>query len=126
MTVRGVRGAVAAEQDEPETIFAATRELLEALVAANPGLEPQDLASVFFTVSPDLHSAFPAQAARRMGWTQVPLMCSVEIDVPGGLSNCIRVLLHWNTDRSQHEIQHVYLGKASVLRPDLSLKAFGG
>jgi chorismate mutase len=126
MTVRGVRGAVVAEQDQPEAILSATRELLEALAAANPGLEPQDMASVFFTVSPDLHSAYPALAARRMGWTEVPLLCAVEIDVSESLPRCIRVLLHWNTERPQRDIQHVYLGKAAALRPDLSLKALGG
>jgi chorismate mutase len=125
MTIRGVRGATVTEHDQPESILSATRQLLQALVAANSGLEPVDIASIFFTVSPDLHSIHPALAARQLGWTQVPLMCAVEIDVPDGLPGCIRVLLHWNTEKPQHEIQHVYLGKAAALRPDLSIKTAG-
>jgi chorismate mutase len=80
---------------------------------------------VFFTVSPDLRSIHPALAARQIGWVHVPLMCAVEIDVPDSLPRCIRVLVHWNTTRPQHEIQHVYLGKAAALRPDLSIKNVG-
>jgi chorismate mutase len=120
MTIRGVRGAIAVEQDRPEDVLAATRELLEAIRQANPGLEPDDLASVFFTVTSDLHSTYPALAARQLGWVHVPLLCACEIDVPDSLPRCIRVLLHWNTDRPQSAVQHVYLGQAAVLRPDLT------
>jgi chorismate mutase len=120
MTVRGVRGATTADFDEPAAILAATRQLLEAILATNPGLRPADLASAWFTVTSDLTTAYPAAAARQLGWTLVPLMCSQEIPVPGFLSRCIRVLLHWNTDLSQEEIQHVYLGQAEALRPDLA------
>jgi chorismate mutase len=119
MTVRGIRGAVVAERDEPGAIQAATRQLLEAVLEANPTLDPADLASAWFTVTQDLVSAHPAVAARQLGWTQVPLMCSLEIPVPGSLARCIRVLLHWNTDLAQQEVHHVYLGAAAVLRPDL-------
>ncbi|MFM8322522.1 MAG: chorismate mutase, partial [Chloroflexota bacterium] len=117
--VRGVRGATVVDEDRPEAIFAATRELLQALIAANPGLHADDLASAIFTVTDDLRSAYPAAAARQMGWGSVPLMCATEIPVPGSLPRAIRVLLHWNTGRLQAEIQHVYLGAAASLRPDL-------
>lgn len=123
MAVRGIRGAVVAEADQADAILAAARELLDAIVDANPGLEPEDVASVFFTVSGDLHAAYPALAARRMGWTMTPLLCAREIDVPGSLPRTVRVLLHWNTERPQKEIRHVYLGVAAVLRPDLTIEA---
>jgi len=121
MPLRGVRGATVAEQDQAETILQATRELLEAILSANPTLKPADLASVFFSVTEDLAAAYPALAARELGWHQVPLLCSREIPVPGSLPRCIRVLLHWNTDLPQSAIRHVYLGAAAELRPDLSL-----
>ena len=119
MAVRGVRGATVAGQDEEGAILAATRELLEALLQANPAMQVEELASAFFTVTGDLTAAHPAKAARQMGWTQVPLMCALEIPVPGSLPRCIRVLLHWNTSLAQSEIRHVYLGAAASLRPDL-------
>lgn len=120
MPVQGIRGAAVAESDQPESILAATRDLLCAILEANPALKTADLASAFFTVSEDLGSAYPAQAARQLGWTNVPMLCMQEIPVPGGLSGCVRVLLHWNTDLPQGSIRHVYLGTASALRPDLS------
>ena len=120
MTVRGVRGATAVENDQPEEILAATRQLLQAMLGANPGMRPADLASAWFTVSGDLCSVHPARAARQMGWEAVPLMCALEIPVPGSLAHCIRVLLHWNTALEQSVVRHVYLGKAAALRPDLS------
>jgi len=116
--VRGVRGAITISQDTPEEIAKATRELLTALIQKNDFVL-EDIASAHFTVTPDITSAFPAQSARMMGWTQVPLMCSQEIPVPGALPRCIRVLLHVNTDKSQAEIKHVYLGEAANLREDL-------
>jgi chorismate mutase len=119
MAMRGIRGAISVPRDHPEAISAATRELLCSILAANPGLRPEDLASVFFTVTEDLHSAYPALAARELGWGSVPLMCAQEIPVPNSLPRCIRVLLHWNTDLAQEEIRHVYLGEAISLRPDL-------
>jgi chorismate mutase len=122
MSVRGVRGAAVAESDHPEAILETTRGLLEAILAANPSLQPEDLASILFTVTSDLTSAYPARAARQMGWTEVPLMCALEIPVPGSLPHCIRVLLHWNTSLPQNQIQHVYLGAAASLRPDLIQK----
>ncbi len=115
---RGVRGAITVDRNEPEAILAATRELLGALVAAN-GIDADDLASAIFTLTPDLDAAFPAGAARQLGWDQVALLDAQEIPVPGSLPRCIRVLLHWNTDRPPAEIVHVYLRGAQALRPDL-------
>lgn len=116
--VRGVRGAITVERDEAEAILAATERLLQTMVEEN-GIESRDIASAFFSATPDLTSAFPAAAARRMGWTLVPLLNFNEIDVAGGLARCVRVLIHLNTERSQEEIVHVYLEGARVLRPDL-------
>ncbi|HEY9075588.1 MAG TPA: chorismate mutase [Anaerolineaceae bacterium] len=120
MFTRGVRGATTIQNDQAENVLAATRELLEAIQSANPTMRPEDVASAWFTVTQDIHSVYPAKAARLMGWTQVPLMCSNEISVPGGLPLCIRVLLHWNTDLPQAAIRHVYLHDAVTLRPDLA------
>ncbi len=120
MSVRGVRGAIDVSVDEPEEILQATRTLLKALLEANPTLRPQDLASVIFTVTPDLSSVYPAKAARELGWNEVPLLCTCEIPVPGGLPRIVRVLAHWNTELPQGSMRHVYLGEAVRLRPDLT------
>lgn len=117
-TVRGVRGAITVERDEAELLMAATERLLRAIVAEN-GIDSGDIASALFTLTPDLVSQFPAAAARRIGWTQVPLLNFTEIGVPGSLPRCIRVMLHVNTVKRQDEIVHVYLDGAQVLRPDL-------
>ncbi len=122
MPVRGIRGATAIDDDHPESVLEATRELLTAIIDANPTLQISDLASVFFSLTEDLYSVYPAQAARQLGWTNVPMLCMREIPVPDGLPRCIRVLLHWNSDLPQESIQHVYLGAASRLRPDLTVK----
>jgi chorismate mutase len=119
MPLRGIRGATTVSSDQEEEILAATQELLVAIRQANPTLQPEDLASILFTVTPDLTAAYPAKAARQLGWTEVPLLDSQEIPVPGGLPHCIRVLLHWNTGLGQKDIRHVYLGEAVRLRPDL-------
>ncbi len=119
MPTRGIRGATTVAANQPDLILAATRELLEAILDANPGMCPGDIASAFFTVTDDLRATFPAQAAREMGWSQVPMMCACEIPVPGSLSRVIRVMVHWNTERAQDEIVHVYLREAVKLRPDL-------
>ena len=121
MGTRAVRGAVGVEANNSEAILAATRDLLEQIVAEN-GICADELVSVVFTATPDLTAAFPARAARDMGWDDVPLMCMQEMAVPGGLVGCIRVLVHWNTDKSQSEIAHVYLRGAQALRPDLAKK----
>lgn len=120
MPVRGVRGATVVEDDQPESILAATTELLQAIQQANPSMHSEDLASVLFTLTADLSAAFPAQAARQLGWLQVPLMCMQEIPVPGALPRCLRVLLHWNTDLNSSDIRHVYLHAAAGLRSDLA------
>ena len=118
MICRGIRGAVAVDANESTAILAATRDLLEQIVAAN-GLDMGDVASVVFTATPDLDAAYPARAARQMGWAHVPLLCMQEMAVDGSLPRCIRVLVHWNTDLPPEAMQHVYLGKARALRPDL-------
>lgn len=121
MSIRGIRGATAVAVDEAEAILAATRELLSAMLAANPGLEPEDIASIFFTLTPDLKSVHPALAARQLGWGQVPLLCAQEIPVPEGMPRCIRVLIHWNTGVPQRQVHHVYMREAASLRPDLQV-----
>jgi chorismate mutase len=118
MMVRGIRGATTVDRDDAGAILTATEELVREIVAAND-LKPEDVASALFTVTPDLRAEFPAAAARRMGWTMVPLLNFTEIGVPGRLERCIRVLLHVNTERGQHEMVHVYLREAVTLRPDL-------
>jgi chorismate mutase len=119
MPTRGIRGATTVAADEPDLILQATRELLEAILAENEDMRPEDIASAIFTVTEDLAATFPAQAARQMGWGLVPMMCAREIPVPGSLSRVIRVLVHWNTELPQSEITHVYLREAVRLRPDL-------
>jgi chorismate mutase len=117
--VRGVRGAITVDRDTSDSVLDATRILLNAILAENQGLVVSDIAAAIFTVTQDISSAFPALAARQMGWTQVPMMCSQEIPVPGSLPFCIRVLLLWNTSRGQNEIKHIYLREALSLRPDI-------
>jgi chorismate mutase len=118
MSMRGIRGAIQVEADEPEAILSATKTLLLVIARSNPGLDPRDLASILFTVTPDLRSAYPAEAARRLGWSEVALMCAQEIPVPGGMPRVVRVLAHWNTDRPQSDIRAAYLGATASLRPD--------
>jgi chorismate mutase len=120
MTVRGIRGATTVDEDQPDQILSATKEMLIEITRANSALAPGDIASALFTLTADLHSEFPAKAARELGWSAVPLMCAREIPVSGSLERCIRVLLHWNTDTPQSNVKHVYLRKAAALRPDLT------
>jgi chorismate mutase len=120
MSVRGIRAATTIESDQPQQVLIATRELLDQVRLANPELETTDIASVLFTVTEDIASAYPARSARELGWDMVPMLCAREIPVPGGLPLCIRVLIHWNTDREQSAIHHVYLHGAADLRPDLA------
>ncbi len=120
MPVRGIRGATTICDDNADAIRLATRELLLAISAANPTLRPEDIASVFFTLTGDLHAAYPAQAARELGWEEVPLMCAQDIPVPGSLACCIRVMILWNTELAQKDVRHVYLREAVKLRPDLA------
>ncbi len=119
MSVRGVRGAIDVAANEAGAILAATEALLAEMVAAN-GIRPDDLAAAFFSLTDDLDAAFPAQAARRLGWAHVPLMDMREVPVPGSLPRCLRVLLLWNCEREAGQIVHVYRGKAQSLRPDLA------
>jgi chorismate mutase len=116
--LRGIRGAIQAERDEREAILSATERLLIAIRERNR-FELEDVASALFTVTPDLRAGFPASAARRLGWTSVPLLNFTEIPVPGDLPRCIRTMILVNTTLKQNEIVHVYLDGAVVLRPDL-------
>ena len=115
---RGVRGATTVDENDVQAILSATTELFCKHKTANEMAE-QDIASVFFTVTPDLDAICPAAAARQMGWTRTALLCLQEMPVPDGLPRCIRVLVHWNTERSIDQIRHVYLRQARQLRPDL-------
>lgn len=119
MSIRGIRGATTVEADLPEQIIASTQELLTSIIQANPSFRLEDAASVIFTLTKDLSSVHPAKGARQIGWNSVPMICSMEIPVPGSLEKCIRVLIHWNTDLEQNAVKHVYLHGAAVLRPDL-------
>ena len=118
MQVRGVRGATCAAANSKEAIVNATRQVLLRMVADN-AIQPDDIASVFYSTTRDLNAEFPAIAARQLGWTDVPMMCMHEMEVPGSLPMCICVMIHWNTDRRPAEIRHVYTNGAERLRPDL-------
>ena len=122
MLTRGVRGATTVKANTREAILEATAELLQAMAEAN-GIDSEDVASAFFTSSPDLNAEFPALAARQMGWTDVALLCGHEMQVPGSLSMCLRILLHVNTEKKASEIVHVYLHGARVLRPDFESRS---
>ena len=118
MAVRAVRGATQVDRDERDVVLAAAGELVAAVLARN-AIEPDDLISVVFTATPDLTSEFPAYAARQLGITDVPLLCATEIDVPGAMPRVLRLLAHFETDRSRSDIRHVYLHGAAGLRTDL-------
>jgi chorismate mutase len=121
MTIRGIRGATTIDTDAKENVLSATRELLEMIFTSNPDLKTDSIASAIFTVTEDIVSAFPALAARQIGWDLVPMMCSREIPVPESLPLCIRVLIHWNTSKAQNAVRHVYLHNAEKLRPDINM-----
>ena len=114
---RGIRGATTVEANTREAILEGTRELLLQIIEAN-GLRMEDVGSAIFTTTPDLNAEFPALAARQLGWHDVALMCAHEMSVPGALGGCVRVLIHWNTPKLQHEIVHVYTKGAANLRPE--------
>lgn len=116
---RGVRGATTVQENSRDAILQATRQMLALMIRRNH-IEATDIGSAIFTVTRDVNAEFPALAARQLGWLEVPLLCGYEIEVPGSLPNCIRVLIHWNTDKMQSEIEHVYIHDAVRLRPDLS------
>jgi chorismate mutase len=117
--IRGIRGATTAPANSAEAILEATRELLTAIVEENR-VESDEIAAVLFTCTEDLTAAFPAEAGRALGWADVPLITAREIDVPGAVARCIRVLIFWNTPLSQEEVAHIYLREAESLRPDLA------
>ena len=114
---RGVRGATTVGENSAEAILAAPRQLLFTIIRHNQ-LDSRDVASAIFTSTIDLNAVFPATAARQLGWYDVPLLCSHEVDVPGSLRQCVRILLHWNTSKPQDKIVQVYLHEATRLRPD--------
>lgn len=118
--LRGVRGATTVERDDADEILAATSELLEEMLKVNQIEDFDIIASIFFTTTPDLHATFPAEGARALGMTMVPLLCFQEIPVAGRLPMCIRVMMQVNTTKSQSEVRHVYLREARSLRPDLT------
>lgn len=120
MSVRGIRGATVVNENSLPEVINATRTLLEEIMRNNPDLRMEDIASVIFTATEDLDAAYPAAAAREMGWDSVPLLCAKELTILNELKMCIRVLVHWNTDKPQNEVRHTYIGKAGILRPDLS------
>ena len=120
MPCRGIRGATTVENNTREAILDATRELLAELIRAND-VNKEDVASAYFTTTPGIDAEFPAVTARNdFGWTDIALMCGHEMNVPGSLQMCVRIMLHVNTDRTQAQINHVYLRGAAVLRPDLA------
>ncbi len=119
MRLHALRGAISVEADDADEILARTTELMHELLRRN-ALRPEDVVSCIFTATPDLKAAFPAAAARQMGFDQVPLMCAVEIDVPGALPKIIRVMAHYYAAADDHRAQHVYLGRATALRKDLA------
>jgi chorismate mutase len=116
MRCRGIRGATTVDANTREDILASTKELLQQMVQAN-GVQEEDVASILFTTTSDLNAEFPAAAARELGLSHAPLLCSHEIDVPGSLPMCLRVLLLFNTEKSAKEIDHVYIRGAKNLRP---------
>jgi chorismate mutase len=117
--VRGIRGAITVERDDAVLVLEATRELLVAMLEANELRAFDDIAALFFTTTHDLVSTFPAEAARALGMTMVPMLCNQEIPVPGRLSRVVRVMMQVNTGKRQDEMRHVYLRGATALRPDL-------
>jgi chorismate mutase len=120
MPVRGIRGATSVTEDRQDLILEATRELLQEIFRLNQIDQYEEIVSAIFTTTPDLISCFPAEAARGMGMSEVPLLCASEIAVPKAMSKCIRVLLHFNTDKKQKDIKHIYLREAKKLRPDVN------
>jgi chorismate mutase len=119
---RGIRGATVARENTPEAILDATRELLELIVQANE-VQVEDITSAFFTLSDGLDAAYPALAARQIGWDAVALLCARELPVPGGLDRVVRVLLHVNTEKPLEAMRHIYLREAIALRPSRAFES---
>lgn len=119
MSVRGVRAAATVTANDAQEIQDVTLDMINQLVSEN-NIDPADIASVWITVTNDLDATFPAKPIRQLpDWELVPIMCALEIPVKNSLEKCIRIMLHWNTTKSQQEIKHIYLGGARALRPDL-------
>lgn len=118
MRLRAVRGATTVGEDTIDQIVSATAELLEEMMRRND-IVKDDLVSILFTATSDLRSEFPAAAARKIGISDIPLLCGTEIDVAGAVQRCIRIMMHVYTPRSYHSLRHVYLGEARQLRTDL-------
>lgn len=119
MQCRGVRGAITVESNTRDEILTAARQLVAVMIRLNE-IQPENVASAIFSTTRDLNAEFPALAARQLGWLDVPLLCTHEMEVPDALPLCIRVLINWNTAKTQSEITHVYMRDAVKLRPDLS------
>jgi len=119
--VRAIRGATTVEANDEKEMLDATCELIQSITEQND-ISKEDIISIVFTVTKDLNAVFPAVAARKLGMTEIALMCTYEIDVPGSLQKCIRVLMHINTEKRNHELKYVYLNEARNLRPDLFLR----
>ena len=124
---RGVRGATTVELNSKEDILLATRQLLALMIRKNE-IDSKDVASAIFTVTKDLDAEFPALAARQLGWIDVPLLCGYEVAVEGSLPMCIRVLVHWNTMRTQDGIEHIYIrdaGQIATRSDEVPLGGYG-
>lgn len=116
--VRAVRGATTVDLNDEQEILNATDELLRALIKENR-IDKEDIISIMFSATSDLNAAFPAVAARKMGLTDIAMMCTHEMDVPGSLKKCIRVMMHFNTEKANADLKYIYLKDARKLRPDL-------
>lgn len=116
--VRGIRGAIRVTENSEKEIISSTKKLLLKMIESND-IKPEDIASIFFTATSDLNAEYPAYATRGMGYDLVPLLCAREIEVPKGMTRLIRILIHVNTEKSQKNIKHQYLGETSKLRPEL-------
>ncbi|MCY3978140.1 MAG: chorismate mutase [Chloroflexi bacterium] len=117
--IRGVRGATTVEHNSRRAIMDGTLELLQKMIETN-GIAEDEVASILFTATPGLDAAYPAAAARQLGWTRTALMGFQEAHVNDGLQQCVRVLIHWNTDKPMDAIQHIFLHGAVALRPDIA------
>lgn len=118
MRLRAARGAIRVPSDDGDALLGSTERLLSAVLQRNR-IDPEDLVSIMFTATEDLRAAFPAEAARRMGLGRVPLMCAQEISVEGSMPSVIRILLHFHSERTLDEVEHVYLDGAESLRDDV-------
>lgn len=118
-TIRAIRGAIQVDANDRDLVLEATAELVSEVMSRNE-LSTDDVVSVLFTATPDLTAEFPALAARKIGFHDVPLMCASEINVPGAMPRVVRLMAHVETDRSRSEVQHVYLRGAAALRLDIA------